>query len=178
MATFPNNDPGIQSVGELLQEPSPFWGKEGGFVDDALARLGLERRVTVALPHAMVAPHVIASSDLLLTMPERVARVLAPPLDLVVLEPPQELPLTGFTISMLWHDRTHSDPARRWLRDVIVSEATERSRKPTSVATRPRARAGFEHAVRARSSATLVRRPTSGSTSESGWFSASGGAML
>ena len=104
------------------------WGKEGGFVDDALARLGLERRVTVALPHAMVAPHMIASSDLLLTMPERVARVLAPPLDLVVIEPPPELLLTGFTISMLWHERTHSDPARRWLRDVIVTEATERSR--------------------------------------------------
>jgi len=118
------------------------WGKEGGFVDDALARLGLERRVTVALPHAMVAPHVIASSDLLLTMPERVARVLAPPLDLVVLEPPQELLLTGFTISILWHERTHADPARRWLRDVIVSEATERSRTPPSVATRPRARTG------------------------------------
>jgi DNA-binding transcriptional LysR family regulator len=68
----------------------------------------------------MVAPHIIASSDLLLTMPERVARVLAPPLDLVVLEPPPELLLTGFTISMLWHERTHSDPARCWLRDVIA----------------------------------------------------------
>src|SRR5258706_9294120 len=29
------------------------WGMEGGIVDDALARLGLERRVTLALPHAM-----------------------------------------------------------------------------------------------------------------------------
>ena len=112
------------------------WGKEGGFVDDALARLGLQRRVTVALPHAMVAPHIIASSDLLLTMPERVARVLAPPLDLVVLEPPPELLLTGFTISMLWHERTQSDPARRWLRDVIVTEATERSQTPTGVQAR------------------------------------------
>jgi len=116
------------------------WGMEGGPVDDALARLGLQRRVTVALPHAMVAPHVIASSDLLLTMPERVARVLAPRLDLVVLEPPLELLLTGFTISMLWHERTHSDPARRWLRNVIVTEAIERSRTPPRVATRPRAR--------------------------------------
>jgi DNA-binding transcriptional LysR family regulator len=112
------------------------WGMEGGFVDDALARLGLKRRVTVALPHAMVAPHIIAASDLLLTMAERVARVLAPPLDLVVIEPPPELLLTGFTISMLWHERTHSDPARRWLRDVIVTEATKRSRTPTSVRAR------------------------------------------
>ncbi len=116
------------------------WGTEGGLVDDALARLGLQRRVTVALPHAMVAPHVVASSDLLLTLPERVARVLAPPLGLVVLEPPPELLLTGFAISMLWHERTDGDLARRWLRDVIVAEAAERSRAPTSVGPRaPRA---------------------------------------
>lgn len=116
------------------------WGMEGGLVDDALARLGLQRRVTVALPHAMVAPHVVASSDLLLTMPERVARVLAPPLGLVVLEPPPELLLTGFAISMLWHERTDGDLARRWLRDVIVAEAAEHSRAPTSVGPRmPRA---------------------------------------
>jgi DNA-binding transcriptional LysR family regulator len=111
------------------------WGTEGGFVDDALARLGLQRRVTLALPHAMVAPHIVASSDLLLTMPERVARVLAPPLDLVLIEPPRELLLTGFTLDILWHERTHGDPARRWLRDVIVTEATGRSRAPTSART-------------------------------------------
>jgi DNA-binding transcriptional LysR family regulator len=88
-------------------------------------------RWRVALPHATVAPHIVASSDLLATMAERVARVLAPPLDLVILEPPSELLLTGFTLSMLWHERTQTDPARRWLREVIVAEATERLRPPT-----------------------------------------------
>jgi DNA-binding transcriptional LysR family regulator len=107
------------------------WGMEGGFVDDALARLGLQRQVAVALPHATVAPHIVASTDLVVTMAERVARVLAPPLDLVILEPPSELLLTGFTLSMLWHERTQTDPARRWLREVIVAESTERLRPPT-----------------------------------------------
>jgi DNA-binding transcriptional LysR family regulator len=107
------------------------WGMEGGFVDDALARRGLRRNVAVAVPHAMVAPHVVASSDLLLTVAERIARVLAPPLGLVVLPPPPELGLTGFTLSMLWHERTHDDPARRWVREVIVTEASRRSRTMT-----------------------------------------------
>jgi hypothetical protein len=44
--------------------------------------------------------------------------------------------LRGASIAMLWHERTHSDPARRWLRDVIVTEATKRSRTPTSVQAR------------------------------------------
>jgi DNA-binding transcriptional LysR family regulator len=94
-------------------------------------------RWRVALPHATVAPHnIVASSDLLATMAERVARVLAPPLDLVILEPPSELLLTGFTLSMLWHERTQTDPARRWLREVIVAEATERLRPPTMLVRR------------------------------------------
>jgi DNA-binding transcriptional LysR family regulator len=108
------------------------WGTEGGFVDDALARLGLRRNVAVAVPHAMVAPHVVASSDLLLTVAERIARVLAPPLGLVILASPPELGLTGFTMSMRWHERTHDDPARRWVREVIVAEASERSRAVTT----------------------------------------------
>jgi DNA-binding transcriptional LysR family regulator len=68
----------------------------------------------------------------LLTVAERIARVLAPPLGLVVLTPPRELGLTGFTMSMLWHERTHDDPARRWVRDVIVAEASEHSRTATT----------------------------------------------
>jgi DNA-binding transcriptional LysR family regulator len=115
------------------------WGMDGGYVDDALARLGLQRKVAVAVPHFLAAPHIIASSDLLLTVAQRVAEVVTGPLSLVVLAPPKELELTGFTMSILWHERTHEDPARRWLREVIVAEASERSRRSPTVATRPRA---------------------------------------
>jgi DNA-binding transcriptional LysR family regulator len=114
------------------------WGMEGGYVDDALARHGLQRRVSIAVPHFLVAPHIVASSDLLLTMAERVAEVVAGPLGLAVLSPPRELELAGFTNSLLWHERTHEDPARRWIRDVIVAEAAERSRNATAAATRSR----------------------------------------
>src|SRR5580704_4072051 len=109
---------------------------EGGYVDDALARHGLQRRVSIAVPHFLVAPHIVASSDLLLTMAERVAEVVAKPLGLVVLSPPRELDLAGFTNCLLWHERTHEDPARRWIREVIVAEATERSRSTAATAGR------------------------------------------
>jgi DNA-binding transcriptional LysR family regulator len=116
------------------------WGMDGGYVDDALARLGLKRKVAIAVPHFLVAPHIVASSDLLLTVAERVAEVVVGPLGLVVLAPPQELGLTGFTLSILWHERTHDDPARRWLRDVIVAEASERSTVTPGSATRSQPR--------------------------------------
>jgi DNA-binding transcriptional LysR family regulator len=112
------------------------WGMEGGYVDDALARLGLRRKVTVAVPHFLVAPYIVASSDLLLTVAERLAHVVAEPLGLVVLPPPRRLDLTGFTVSLLWHERTHEDPARRWVREVIVAEATARAQTRIAVTAR------------------------------------------
>ena len=97
--------------------------REGGFVDDALARLGHVRRVAVMVPHFLVAPHVVAETDLVLTLAGRVADRLAPALGLAVLAPPPELGLEGFRINALWHERTHADPARRWLRDRIAAAA-------------------------------------------------------
>ena len=84
-------------------------GTEGGYVDDAFARLGLQRKVSMVVPHFLAAPHIVASNDLLLTMAERVADVVAEPLGLVVLSPPRELEIPGFTCSLLWHERTHED---------------------------------------------------------------------
>jgi DNA-binding transcriptional LysR family regulator len=98
-------------------------GKEGGFVDDALARLGTQRRVAIATPHFLVAPHLVASSDLILTLAERVAQVLAVPLGLAVLTPPPELELARFTMSAVWHERTNGDPTLRWVRELIAAEA-------------------------------------------------------
>jgi DNA-binding transcriptional LysR family regulator len=98
-------------------------GREGGLVDDALARLHLKRRVAVVVPHFLIAPHVVATSDLVLTLAARVASVLAKPLGLVVLAPPAELRLEGFAMSAQWHERTQADPAQKWIRTVLADVA-------------------------------------------------------
>jgi DNA-binding transcriptional LysR family regulator len=98
-------------------------GSEGGIVDDALARLGLSRRVTVAVPHFLIAPHMVASSDLVLTLAGRIATTLAEPLGLLVVPAPSELALEGFTMSLVWHERTHEDPGIKWVRDLFVDVA-------------------------------------------------------
>ena len=51
------------------------------FVDDVLARLGERRRVTLNLPHWLVVPEVLRTTDLVAVMPERLASVLASPRD-------------------------------------------------------------------------------------------------
>jgi DNA-binding transcriptional LysR family regulator len=96
-------------------------GRPGGSVDDALALLGRTRRVTLMVPHFLVAPHIIARSDLVLTVPERIARHFAGLLPLRVLTPPIELP--GFRMHQLWHERRSRDPRLTYLRKLIAEVA-------------------------------------------------------
>lgn len=98
-------------------------GTEGGFVDDALARLGMKRRVVVAVPHFLIAPHIVAETDLLLTLAERMSNVLEAPLGLVKKPVPAEIALRPFTMALVWHERTQHDPAHKWLRELIADVA-------------------------------------------------------
>jgi DNA-binding transcriptional LysR family regulator len=94
-------------------------GTAGSYVDDALAALGHTRRVAAAVPHFLVAPHVVAATDLVVTLASRIAAVLAEPFGLLSLPPPLELPT--FTTSLLWHERAHHDAGQRWLRDQLLA---------------------------------------------------------
>jgi len=103
-------------------------GRPGGAVDDALAERGLSRRVALLIPHFLAAPFVIAQTDLVLTLPERVALTFAETLPLELLPPP--LPVPGFAMILLWHDRSHHDPAHAWLRERIVEVAAMLGPRP------------------------------------------------
>jgi DNA-binding transcriptional LysR family regulator len=89
-------------------------GRRGGVVDDALAARGLERRIALAVPHFLGAPFIVARTDLILTVAERVATEMAAHLPLAILEPP--LKLDGFVIAAYWHERSDADPALAWVR--------------------------------------------------------------
>lgn len=97
--------------------------KDRGFADEALAKHGLARRITLRVPHFLVAPHVVASTDLVITLSERVARRFATLLPLVIVEPPLELP--RFSVHLIWHERQQSDPANAWLREVLAQLGAE-----------------------------------------------------
>ncbi|MBX3269246.1 MAG: LysR family transcriptional regulator [Sandaracinaceae bacterium] len=98
-------------------------GQPGGYLDDALAERGLARRVVRAVPYFQVALAMVAASDDVLTVSERIARALAPGLGLRIVEPP--LPLAPFALSMVWHPRFDADAAHAWLRERLVDAASE-----------------------------------------------------
>lgn len=90
-----------------------------GAVDKALARLGLERRIAVRVPNFLAAPLIVAETDLVITLPRRLAQWLAGRADVAVLEPP--LDLGTFSIMLLWHERRSDDAEHAWLRATLAS---------------------------------------------------------
>ncbi|MEO1230470.1 MAG: LysR family transcriptional regulator [Myxococcota bacterium] len=92
-------------------------GTPGGIVDDALARLGRERRVVFTSPTFLAVGHAVAQSDLITTLPRQTARYFLRLFDLEILPAPLEL--SPFTIAQFWHERRHQDPGHAWLRQLI-----------------------------------------------------------
>lgn len=90
-------------------------------IDEALAALGRERHARLAVPHFLLVPEILARSDMISALPERLARGYAE--QLRIFEPPIEL--QNFTVGEMWHERSEHDPAQQWLRDVLVTLARE-----------------------------------------------------
>lgn len=95
---------------------SPDGGGFRGVTDEALSQAGLARQVVLSVPHFLFVMSALASTDLVAMLPSRLVRDNR---GLQVVEPP--VPMPGFEMAMLWHERSHRDPAHRWLREHIAS---------------------------------------------------------
>lgn len=86
----------------------------------ALSNEGIlaRRKVVLTAAHFVGLGRVVASSDLMLTLPSRLAESLRATQSGVVLAPlPFDLP--PFPILMQWHERVESDSGHGWLRKLI-----------------------------------------------------------
>lgn len=85
-----------------------------GVTDEALAKIGRERQVMLSVKSFLVMTNIIRASDLIAVVPRRLVQSLD---GLVIQETP--LPVEGYSLVAAWHERTHQDPAHRWIRDVL-----------------------------------------------------------
>lgn len=90
----------------------------GSVVDRALARHKRTRRAVRWVPYSASALELVATSDCVATLSERLARHHAARYHLQVLAPPIALP--PCTASQAWHPRLERDPAHAWLRRLIA----------------------------------------------------------
>ncbi len=92
-------------------------GGETGIVDRALAAQGLHRRVAVTVPSFPAAAYIVASSDLIATLPRAVAE-RARRLDVEIMPPPLELDRS--VAYLWWHPRFQHDPGHAWWRHALA----------------------------------------------------------
>jgi DNA-binding transcriptional LysR family regulator len=92
-------------------------GTGHGKVDELLERSRVRRHVRLTVPHYVGVGHILSSTDLIATVPERLADRLIEPFGLAKVAHPAKLP--EIAINLFWHARYHREPANRWLRSVV-----------------------------------------------------------
>jgi DNA-binding transcriptional LysR family regulator len=85
---------------------------------EALKQQRINRRVLLELPGFLGLPAILATTDLIVTLPRHIGETLARLGGLKVLECPVNIP--SFQVKQHWHARYHNDPANRWLRGLCA----------------------------------------------------------
>ncbi|MEM7762099.1 MAG: LysR family transcriptional regulator [Cyanobacteria bacterium P01_A01_bin.40] len=89
-----------------------------GESDRILGQQQQSREVIWSTSHFMAVPFLLANSDCVALLPRRMAQQCAKAMNLKILPPP--IPLEGFTVSMVWHQRNTNNLAHQWLRQQII----------------------------------------------------------
>lgn len=92
-------------------------GSGHDIIENTLTKKGYQRRVALRLSHFLAIPLIVASTDLIVTIPTMLAESYVPVTNLKIIEPPIAFP--EYTISQYWHGRYHNDAGHRWLRELI-----------------------------------------------------------
>ena len=88
-------------------------------VDDYLAQVDRRRNVILTVPNFFMVPHLLRGSDLFAVVPARLVRYFDWTMK------PVKLPFTlpGFSMNLIWHERTSGSPRHIWLRDQLTAIA-------------------------------------------------------
>ncbi|WP_179401013.1 LysR family transcriptional regulator [Burkholderia guangdongensis] len=89
-----------------------------GVEDMELVKLGARRRVRLRCMHYFAACRVVSETDLLLTMPQRYARLLTDLLGNRVLDCPFDASSDAY---LYWHANSDADPANAWFRQRVMA---------------------------------------------------------
>jgi DNA-binding transcriptional LysR family regulator len=92
-------------------------GTGHGMVDEILDKNLAQRKVKLTVPHFVAVSRILQSTNLIATVPERLAEHMAKPFGLKYIPHPVKLP--EIAINLFWHAKYHKDPANQWLRGLL-----------------------------------------------------------
>lgn len=86
-------------------------------VDEVLAAQGLRRRVVLSAASFLLVPEIVAQSDFVALVPECLVRGRDEGLKRVACP----FQVEGFSVGMVWHERSHGHSGQRWVREALAS---------------------------------------------------------
>ena len=92
-------------------------GTGHGKVDELLERSGVQRNVRLRVPHFVAVGHILHTTEMVATVPERFAMQSIGPFELAYVSHPARLP--EIPINLFWHAKVNKDPANQWLRNLM-----------------------------------------------------------
>jgi DNA-binding transcriptional LysR family regulator len=108
----------------LAQRHVVLAAREGSrpMIDLALAKRGLSRRIAVTVPHFQSMPVLVRGSDLLATLPRRMAQLYARHFGLHTYPVPLRVP--QFPVYLIWHEGCDADSGHAWFRRELATLCT------------------------------------------------------
>ena len=94
-----------------------------GWVDEALGKLDAKREITVFTRHYQAALLLGEQDDLIVTIPSIAARTMSGNPNVVILEPPFEIP--PIDLKVAWSPLLQHNPAHQWMRRLIIEVAQQ-----------------------------------------------------
>jgi DNA-binding transcriptional LysR family regulator len=87
-------------------------------INQLLEQAGIGTSTRFRVPHFTAVPYIVGSSDLVVTVPQKLAERAAQPFRLKWIVPPLALP--ELQTNLFWHRRFNQDPGSQWLRALLV----------------------------------------------------------
>lgn len=94
-----------------------------GLAEDVLAEMGVERHVSLMLPHFSILPSVLSETDVLAILPLKIARAFSTLAPLKIFPLPFDVP--NVDVALYWLARNAHSPSQRWFRQVITEAVGE-----------------------------------------------------
>jgi DNA-binding transcriptional LysR family regulator len=93
-------------------------GTGHSIVDKVFEQQGMKRKVVLSLPSFLGVAHIVAETELLVIVPQKLGEKLVSQEEIKLLAPPVALP--SFAVKQHWHERFHADAGNIWLRRTIA----------------------------------------------------------
>ncbi|WP_153110229.1 LysR family transcriptional regulator [Propionivibrio limicola] len=98
------------------------YGRSYEIIESEMKQRNITRRVLVYLPGVLGVAKIIASTEMITTLPGQIGTILGNSSDAVRVFP-CPVPLPNIVVKQFWHARVHRDPAHQWLRGICADEA-------------------------------------------------------